>query len=233
MYILKDRKRMYECDKCHKCFKQKTDYKRHQNRITSCVVEGKIKSSVDKIDNAYLAEIMEKLIKSNEDLVKKVGELESKVKSLEKKDTTTNINNNTLNLNLVGYGNEDLSKFAVKEIVKVLQGFKAPLKLTELTHFNPKYPEYQNVYISNIKDKYAMYFDGNKWKLTTKEELIDKIYDDKKNYIEENLEKFIKSLSDSGEKALRRWLDTPDNDKKISNIKDGLKLMLYNNRPKT
>jgi hypothetical protein len=38
-----------------------------------------------------------------------------------------------------------------------------------------------------MKDKYAMMHDGTNWTLTTKEDLINKIYDDKKNYIEENL----------------------------------------------
>jgi hypothetical protein len=38
-----------------------------------------------------------------------------------------------------------------------------------------------------MKDKYAMMYDGKQWTLTTKEDLITKIYEDKKSYIEENL----------------------------------------------
>jgi hypothetical protein len=54
------------------------------------------------------------------------------------------------------------------------------LNLTETLHFNPKYPEYHNIYISNMQDKYAMTYDGKDWNLTIKEDLINKIYDDKK-----------------------------------------------------
>jgi hypothetical protein len=72
--------------------------------------------------------------------------------------------------------------------LKILQtGYNSTVKLTEAVHFNPNFPEYHNVYISNMKDKYAMMHDGTQWTLITKEDLISKIYEDKKSYIEENL----------------------------------------------
>jgi hypothetical protein len=86
------------------------------------------------------------------------------------------------------------------------------------------------VYIPNIKNKYGMMYNGNDWNLTTKEELIDRIYDDKKSYIEENLEEYFKSLTQSQKNAVNRWLDTDDDDRKITKIKEQLKLLLYNKR---
>ena len=180
-------------------------------------------------------------------LKKKVIKLEKPGAMLTKIDNThnyctTNINNGTVNngivnngtvnnIILVGYGKEDLSKLNNADILKALQGgFYSTLKLTEAVHFNPKHPEYHNIYISNMKDKYAMMFDGNIWMLTTKEDLINQIYEDKKNYIEENLEEFIESLSESRKKALDRWLDTDDDDAKIKEIKNNIKLLLYNSR---
>jgi hypothetical protein len=138
------------------------------------------------------------------------------------------INNNIF---LVGCGKEDFSKIDKKELLRAIKsGFDSTINLTEIVHFNPKYPEFHNVYIPNIKDKYAMKFNGSQWELVTKSELIDSIYDDKKNYIEENLDKFIESLSRSQKRALDRWLETDDNDGKIKAIKDRLKLLLYNKR---
>jgi hypothetical protein len=81
-----------------------------------------------------------------------------------------------------------------------------------------------------MKDKYAMTYNGDNWNLTIKDDLINKIYDDKKNYIEENLDDFVDSLSISRKKALGRWLETDDNDKKIVEIKNEIKLLLYNKR---
>ena len=81
-----------------------------------------------------------------------------------------------------------------------------------------------------MKDKYAMMYDGKNWTLTIKEDLINKIYEDKKNYIEENMEVFLESLTLSRRKALERWLNTDDDDKKIKEIKGSIKLLLYNSR---
>ena len=81
-----------------------------------------------------------------------------------------------------------------------------------------------------MKDKYAMMYDGENWNLTMKDDLINKIYDDKKNYIEENLDDFVDSLSLSRKKALERWLTTDDNDDRIYKIKNEIKLLLYNKR---
>ncbi len=52
----------------------------------------------------------------------------------------------------------------------------------------------------------------------------------KRNYIEENLEDFLGSLTPSQKRALNRWLDTDEDDKKIKNIKEKIKLLLYNSR---
>jgi len=149
------------------------------------------------------------------------------------------INNNTINngtvinaaITLVAYGKEDMSKINQADILKVLQnGFKSTVRLTEVIHFNPNFPEYHNIYIPNMKDKYAMMYDGKKWTLMTKDELIEQIYDDKKYYIEDNLDEFINSLSLSHKKALERWLETDDEDTKIKSIKENIKLLLYNSK---
>jgi hypothetical protein len=73
--------------------------------------------------------------------------------------------------------------------------------------------------------------------ITTKKDLINKIYDDKKSYIEENLEAYIDSLHPSSEvnlwsrkRALSRWLDTDNEDVKVKEIKENIKLLLYNSK---
>ena len=82
-----------------------------------------------------------------------------------------------------------------------------------------------NVYISNMKDKfetlcfkfveklnnfsnkYGMIYDGTNWNLTTKTELVDKLYDNNKSYVEENLDDFCGSLTKSQRAALDRIFD--------------------------
>jgi hypothetical protein len=151
----------------------------------------------------------------------------STVNSMTNHGTVNNINN----ILLIGYGKEDMSKIDKNDLLKgIKSGFNSTLKLTDSIHFNPKFPEYHNVYISSMKNKYAMMYDGNDWTLVTKDELIDKLYDDKKNYIEENLDDFIESLYDSQKKALERWMELDDDHIKVKQIKEKLKLLLYNKR---
>lgn len=224
------------CKHCNSGFTTKSSMYRHVQK--HC--REKKKNEKDK-EGIY--ERLLKLEKEKEEQHKEIIKLKNELKQVSIRKNTINksninngvINNNsnniTNNFTLIAYGREDFSKLDRSEILQVLRnGFNSSTKLTEVLHFNPKYPEYQNVYISNIKDKYAMMYDGNNWNLTTKEELIEKIYDDKKNYIEDNLEEFIDSLSDSRKNALKRWLDTNDKDKKITRIKDNIKLLLYNKR---
>jgi hypothetical protein len=81
-----------------------------------------------------------------------------------------------------------------------------------------------------MKDKYAMMYDGKSWNLTIKEDLINRLYDDKKDYIEENVEDFVRFLTKSQKKALDRWANTEEEDKRIKRLKERIKLLLYNSR---
>jgi hypothetical protein len=231
--------REYNCKYCDKELASESSMYRHMRE--SC----QVKKQNDQEKN----EIYERLLKL-EEKEKKTSEankkLQKEVEKLKKVNhTVNNTSNNTKNtvnntnfgtvvnnnIVLVGYGKEDLSKLSKNEMLKILQnGFDSSLKLTEAVHFNPKYPEYHNIYISNIKDKYAMMYDGKTWTLTMKEGLINKIYDDKKNYIEENLDDFLDSLTLSRKQALERWLDLDDENDKIKEIKNQIKLLLYNKR---
>ena len=216
----------FACKYCNKKFTSATNMYRHMR--ASC--------NVKKEEDMKRDEIYERLIeleKENKILKKKVDSLEKNTQKISNViNNTQNINNGIVaHINLIGYGKEDLSKIDKKEILKAIQfGYNSSLKLTETLHVNPKHPEYHNIYITNIKDKYAMMFDGKDWNLTMKDELINKIYDDKKNYIEENLDEFIDSLSTSRKKALERWLSTDDADEKINKVKNEIKLLLYNKR---
>ena len=233
----------YECKYCNRKFTTRSSMYRHVNHICKVKQDEDIKR-VEIFERLIILEEKNKqLEKSNKEIdklkrdniqLKKVVDKLKKGTTIKNtiNNTTTHINNGTINnIILVGYGKEDLKKLNKDDLLKILQnGYNSTIKLTEAVHFNPKYPEYHNVYISNIKDKYAMMFDGKNWTLTIKEDLINKIYEDKKNYIEENLDDFLDSLSTTRKRALERWLDTDDDDDRIKEIKEQIKLLLYNNR---
>jgi hypothetical protein len=186
--------------------------------------------------NAKIMEEMALLRGENQSIKKQVTQLEEKTNFNQNNINQTNNNNGLINnglinnVILVSYGKEDMKKIDSKDILDAIRGFDTPIKLTKSVHFNPKYPEYHNVFISNIKNRYAMMYDNDKWKLILKDELINKIYEYNKTYIEDNFDEFIKSLTVSRKNALRRWLDLDEDEQKAKDIKEQLKLLLYNSR---
>ena len=235
----------YRCENCNKTFMHKNSMYRHmKNYCTSASTDNDNKSDdTDDLDK--------------KELFKKFSEMEERMRKLENENKTLkseksnslnkgtivngnvhngNIHNgdiNTMNLtiNIVPFGKEDLSRINKNDLLKVFRsGFNSALQLTETTHFNPKYPEYHNVYISNMKNKYAMTYDGSDWALVMKDELIDKMYTKKRDYIEDNMEDFINSLMPSQINALHRWLAVEDDHHYVQKVKNDMKLMLYNKR---
>ena len=246
------------CESCKKTFASEPSMKRHMR--TSCkaiIIHAQNKKNIldelirskEELEKQFLTlkyasdqtniEIC-KLRKQNVSLKQKMVKLEKKsIKTINTTHITNEIVNNgtvngvvnNTNIMLVGYGNEDMTKIDQNDILKAFhEGFFSSTALTKSVHFNPKYPEYHNVFISNIKDRYAMMYIDGKWKLILKTDLINQLYEDKKAYIEENLEDFIRSLPESRKRALHKWLEMDDEEQKIKDIKESIKLLLYNER---
>jgi len=104
--------------------------------------------------------------------------------------------------------------------------------LIEKVHFDADKPENHNVYISNLKNKYVMMYDGAQWNCKDREEEISNLFDDNQGVIEHKLEEWI----DNGKKypdAMRkfnRYIEKKDNDKVVNKVKDEIKLLLFNKR---
>jgi hypothetical protein len=150
-------------------------------------------------------------------------------------NNNSNNNNNTFNqqnINLVGYKQEDLDKLDKSEILAIMKrGFQAPVELTRTIHFNPKYPEFHNIYIPKINEKYGMVYTNNKWRLIDKNELVEDIYENKRDFIIQNLDNFINQLDEFKKKSLKRWLNTDENDdESVINTKNDIKMLLFDNR---
>ena len=102
-------------------------------------------------------------------------------------------------------------------------------------HFNKKTPENHNIYISNIKNKYAMVYDGEKWCSKPQEKVITELINDQEYAIEEWLgegEKFPKEME-----RFNKYLDRKENgingykaEEIKEQIREEVKLLLYNNR---
>ena len=90
-------------------------------------------------------------------------------------------------------------------------GYNIPTKMLEKIHINEKYPEYKNIYISDINRGNAMIYDGKKWKLDKYDNISDKLLDKVLHFIEERYDEIKDDASIS--------------DKKKTNMKTRLKIL--------
>ena len=241
-----EKQQKYKCKYCPSTFAHRSGMYRHMNNhcTQNKQVNDENEDDVDSIDSDVDKKELLRMFKDMQQAIPKlqaeIMELKNKNKQLESKSMVNNgtinnigqINDNSVtNYVLVGYGKEDMDRVDKNDLLKGMRsGFNSTLNLIDAVHFNPKYPEFHNVYISSMKNKYAMMYDGNDWTLVMKNDLIDKLYDDKRNYIEENLEDFIDSLTKSQINALDRWMNSGDDHPYIRKVKNDIKLMLYNKR---
>ena len=104
--------------------------------------------------------------------------------------------------------------------------------LIKKIHFNPEKPENHNIYISNLKNNYIMTYDGEKWNLHNRDNIINDIIDNNEIILEQKLEDWIENGNMFPEimTKFNRYLEKKEKDEVINKIKDEIKLILYNNR---
>ncbi len=139
----------------------------------------------------------------------------------------TNIQNN---IQLLPYNNTDLSHLTEEDYINSIRRVNFCVKeLIQRVHFNPSKPENMNIYISNLKDKYLMVYDGGNWTLKYKKDELNNLYDDKEMMLEEWLTDGQHQYPELKEK-FDRYLSNKEDDETLNKIKDEIRLMMYNNK---
>ena len=244
-------KESYICFYCKNEFSNKYNLNRHINLVC------KVKKQHEKEKEDKYNELLQRIENNEKKFEDKITNLENQLREEKEKNNKfiqmntsdktinnskncniNNIENQNITLNLIAHGREDLDKIDVKYILEALKrGISSIPVITERIHFNVKYPEYQNVYITNMNQKYGMIYDGKEWKLKDKDTIIEDLYEKKYDFLDENFENIYNQLSDSQQKAFKRFLDIHDKadtnkqfKKIIDKIKQDLKFLLYNNK---
>ena len=138
---------------------------------------------------------------------------------------TTNIQNN---IQLLAYKDTDVSHLTENDYKTCIKKVNyCVMKMIEKIHFNPDKPENMNIYISNMKDKYIMVYDGFNWKLSNKREEIDKLYEEKELLLEEWLEE---NKDHEMKEKFMKYINNRDDNELINSIKEDIKLMMYNKK---
>ena len=201
------------------------------NKILNNNISGEEKNkTTEEINNSELLSY----------IIDKVKKLSSEKKNT-KTSTTINNNNNTQingnviinNIKLLPFGQEDLSYITDEMYKKLLhKGLKSVPAFVETVHFNVNSPQNHNVFISNKRDNYVLIYDGKQWTMDNRNKVIDTMITDKTDTLTEMCERLL-TLGSPAMKKFQRFLDKQDGDETINNLKEDIKLILYNKIKKT
>jgi hypothetical protein len=180
----------YLCKYCDKPYKHRSSLSKH------------IKYSCTKNKDEDLKELVRLLNVQIDSQSKQLEEqrksfqsqLHSQSKQIEKLMGKLEINGsfnttNIQNITLLSYRDTDTSHLTDHDYKSCIKKVNYCVKhMIEKIHFNPCKPENMNIYISNIKDKYIMVYDGHNWNLANKKEELERLYEEKEMMLEEWLE---------------------------------------------
>ena len=239
--IIVDGKQQFKCEFCEKTFSKKYNLNRHLN-LNRCTKFKDIES-----ENIILK-------KENEEFKKEIDVIKSQLLDVMNKQckmhykTLQKINNQLINnnhahfnnctFNIVQLGNENLVEaLSEQEQLKILKKKYQSLNyLVDYIHCNNKFPEFNNVAITNLQNNIAYMYDNNKRQFiaTNKDELIDEIISYRMSDLGEFYDIHLDSLDNKTKKIISELIEKMENDDKyLMKKKDQIKLLVYNNKDKT
>ena len=225
----------FECLYCSKVYIHKQSLHKHYKTCKEKKEDETVKQSMS--DLVKLLNEKDKYFKEElEKRDKQINERDSQINELIKK---AGINNSTItqniqnNIKLLSYGKTDISHLTDNDYLGCLKhkNFCIPY-LIEKIHFDKNKPENHNIYISNLKNKYVMMYDKRKWKTKNRDDAIDKLIGDKEILMESKLDEWEEKggMNPNLRRTFNIYIETKDHKKVITQIKDDIELMLYNNK---
>jgi hypothetical protein len=236
--------RKFKCMYCFNEYSRKDSLSRHLKE--RCKVKEEIENKKGMVFN--------KLLNENENMKNEIADLKDENIKLKQVSTVTNINNinnfnnisnitninnvsniSNLNIQLVAFGSEDRTKLKNSEIFGLLKkGFKSVPELIKRLHFDENKPENHNIYIPSMSRNYVMVFDGDEWRLVDKDETVESIFDDGRDFLVIKRDEFEEILDEKYNKQIIKFdrfnseIDKVKTKKK--EILNDIKMILYNKR---
>jgi len=246
-------KQPIQCNYCLKIFARKYGLKRHLNTCKEKINHNNI-NEVQKIDEPLNMEdtqkIFKELIKEMEIIKKQNEELKSKIEnignisnignqntSIVNNNTinntivdNTNTNNNNITINLVAFGKENIeSVLSNNECARILRrGINSIPELIKWVHFNKDIPQYNNCYISNLRDNNAHIYNGEQWLLIPRDTLISDLIENKDEYLVNKYNEYGTKLDKTTRAQFKKYIDQKETPTLAAQHKNDIKRILHN-----
>jgi hypothetical protein len=180
---VKDNTIINECEYCKNLYSTKYKLRNHLNICKEKKSYDLNQSQLEELKKMFECKLEEQLKrieeqqKDNEQLKKKVEELSHVSETnnnININENSHNVTNNTINI--YSSGKEDLSILSKEDIIRLCtSGTYYPIVAVEILHCNDKYPEFQNVLISNLRASTGLVKINDKWETKSHDELLTNI----------------------------------------------------------
>ena len=213
------------CKYCEKEFSFRQSMNRHIKYTCTKNKDEDLKELV-RLMNIQMEQQKQDYTNKIDTQAKQIEKLMGKLEISGSFNTTNNVNN----INLLSYRETDFSHLTDQDYRYCIKRVNHCVKsMIEKVHFNPEKPENMNIYISNIKDKYIMVYDGQNWNVANKKDELDRLYEEKEMMLEDWLES---NPDEELKEKFMKYLNNKDNDECLNRIKEEIKMMIYNSHQK-
>jgi hypothetical protein len=174
---IKENEDEIKCIYCYKLYSTKYNLKIHIKSCTKKELEDNKQTQIDELKK-MLFEQQKKI----EELSHVTETNNNNININENSHNTTN--NTTNNINIYSIGKEDLSLLSKEDILKLCtSGTYYPIVAAEILHCNDKYPEYQNVLISNLRATTGQVKVNDKWITRSQDDILNTMMNTDKKHI--------------------------------------------------
>jgi hypothetical protein len=236
-----DSNKDYICRYCNRIFKMRQYRWSHEQKCKNK------ENNKDKIKQ--LETTINELKAQVQSILNEKGKIHHKTLQKINNQLTNNINNgNIMNNTYVKFGDLDYERILNSKQVKniLYKQFKCLEESIKQVHFNEQLPEYNNVFITNMKDDIAYVFNGKQFISVRKNEMLNELIDVHVNEINLSLEKnknkineyyvnkieeFLNKLNDDSTKFTDYNNNRTYNNYKAYKI-NSIKLLIYNESDK-
>ena len=221
----------YKCENCGKEYKTKDGKYKHKRKCLLNV------ATIQRNEKEELKNELQIVKRENEELQ---NQLISKGGNTINNGTINNgtINNNNIVIN--NYGSQtEMTKKEITRIIKVamrlcndINGnpWNALNYTLQQIHFNPKYPENQNIKLTNIRSPIMDVYTNDKWSKVPFVEQIKLIIESLMDFIDDNQDKinFTSNYWEELYNKLDEYFSNGDNKKYYKKVETSMKCKLYN-----
>ena len=225
----------FQCEFCDKYYSEQKTLTRHM-----LICKKKSGESQQESQQEFKQEL-----ESIELLQEKYNQLLGELDTIKKNINNINItNNNNNNNNIINNNNNifinvtlphkktNIDHLTDEDYFNILGRslMSIPLMIEKI-HFNENNPENHNIYIPNIKNKFAMLYNGSEWSLHSRDEIIDNMIIDNEMRLEDWLSREdIQEKYPTAFKRFELYLKLKEKNANVNRMKEDVLLLLYNKR---